>query len=278
MSPTYPGLSEINYSESNCAPNYVLRSNCSEPGQPIPNKLNRASSTLRDVQLSPTPNGLTLFKEKSSTSITSSPDSIPLPPIINAQNPSERSNSSLVQRTHPNRSLHMGTGLSHSTSLAMPTCSPSPTELRNSNCISATSFNNSQLNASLNTLGSSRLTKRSGNECPNAGICSSPTLTSSTTYKPCTSIITAQQNQAVPQEVVSSVHLTNLLQRNETNPVGTGIREYAEEEKNCYYLHVCELCLKKGHTSDKCPQGKGLATTSRQQGETTKLGSRPNVE
>ena len=23
--------------------------------------------------------------------------------------------------------------------------------------------------------------------------------------------------------------------------------------KNCFYLHVCELCLKKGHTSDKCP-------------------------
>jgi hypothetical protein len=23
--------------------------------------------------------------------------------------------------------------------------------------------------------------------------------------------------------------------------------------KNCFYLHICELCLKKGHTSDKCP-------------------------
>ena len=48
--------------------------------------------------------------------------------------------------------------------------------------------------------------------------------------------------------------------------------------KNCYYLHVCELCLKKGHTSDKCPQGKSSTAGSRQQGETAKLGPRPNVD
>ena len=48
--------------------------------------------------------------------------------------------------------------------------------------------------------------------------------------------------------------------------------------KNCYYLHICKLCLKKGHTSNKCPQGKSTASSSRQQGETAKLGSSSNVD
>ena len=31
--------------------------------------------------------------------------------------------------------------------------------------------------------------------------------------------------------------------------------------KSCYYLHVCERCLKKGHTSDKCPRKSTSGST-----------------
>jgi hypothetical protein len=42
--------------------------------------------------------------------------------------------------------------------------------------------------------------------------------------------------------------------------------------KNCFYLHICELCLKKGHTSDKCPT-KGAAGGSGPQSQAARLGS-----
>ena len=32
-------------------------------------------------------------------------------------------------------------------------------------------------------------------------------------------------------------------------------------EKNCFYLHICKLCFKKGHTSNKCPT-KGATGSS----------------
>jgi hypothetical protein len=40
-----------------------------------------------------------------------------------------------------------------------------------------------------------------------------------------------QLNQGIPQEVVSSAHLINLLQRDETNPVRAGIKEHVGEER-----------------------------------------------
>lgn len=46
--------------------------------------------------------------------------------------------------------------------------------------------------------------------------------------------------------------------------------------KNCFYLHVCAICLQKGHTSDKCPR-KGATGSSGSQGGTSALGSKSNV-
>jgi hypothetical protein len=86
----------------------------------------------------------------------------------------------------------------------------------------------------------------------------------------------AESGRTSGSSFISSPDKSSAKKRNE--PCRNWNKGVCGRGKNCYYLHVCELCLKKGHTSDKCPQGKGLATTSRQQGETTKLGSRPNVE
>ena len=66
--------------------------------------------------------------------------------------------------------------------------------------------------------------------------------------------------------------------RKQSEPCQNWNRGICRCGKNCYYLHVCKLCLKKGHTSDKCPQGKSTASSSWQQGNTAKLGSRPNVD
>ena len=151
--------------------------------------------------------------------------------ITNVQNPLEKSSSNLEQRTHPNQLLHMGIGPSHLTLPLMPICSHLPTELKSSSYISTTSYSNLQLNTNPNILGSSLLTEQSRSEYLNIGICSSPTLTSSTTCKWCTSITTVQLNQGIPQEVVSSAHLINLLQRDETNPVRAGIKEHVGEER-----------------------------------------------
>jgi hypothetical protein len=228
-SPTYPGSSKIIYSESNCTPNCVQCSNYFEPGQPIPNKSNCVLSTLHNAPLSPTLNGSTSFKGKPLISTMYSPVFTPHPLITNAWNLSEKLSLNSEQKTHPNQSPHMGIGPLPLTLLVTPTCLLSPTELKSSKCISATYFNNSQQNANLNTLGSSPLIERLKSECLNVAIYSSLTLTSSMTSKPCTSITTAQPNQAVPQEVVSSTHLTNLLQRNKMNPVRTGTKGYVEE-------------------------------------------------
>ena len=93
MSPTYPGLSGINCSESNCALSYAQRSNCFEPGQLTPNKLNQASLIHHDAPHSPIQSGLTSFKGRPLTSTMSSPASTPLPPIIVAPNRSGKLSS-----------------------------------------------------------------------------------------------------------------------------------------------------------------------------------------
>ena len=46
--------------------------------------------------------------------------------------------------------------------------------------------------------------------------------------------------------------------------------------KNCFYLHVCESCLKKGHTSDKCPS-KGSAGGSKDTGSGADIGKIVNL-
>ena len=258
MSPTYPGLSGINCSESNCALSYAQRSNCFEPGQLTPNKLNQASLIHHDAPHSPIQSGLTSFKGRPLTSTMSSPASTPLPPIIVAPNWSGKSSSNSERRTHPSQSLPMEIGPLHSILPGMPICSHLPTELKNLKCISATYCNNSQLSANPNTLGSSLLTKPSGSECPNVGIYSYPTSTSLTTCKRCTSTTTVQPNQVAPQEVVSSAHLTNLLQKNETNPVETGIKEYAEEERTATTFTSAKYASRKGTPATSAHRERAL--------------------
>ena len=125
----------------------------------------------------------------------------------------------------------MGTGPSCLTSPVMPFSSRSLTELKSSRFISAIFCINSQPNMSLSTLESSLLIGPSEIESLSVKARSSPTLTSSTTYKPCTLITMMWPNQDILQGVILPICPTNHLPESKMNPAGTGIKGSADAGK-----------------------------------------------
>ena len=101
---TLPGSSITNHSELSFDLNYKQLSTCSELGQSTPNKSKPVSSIHRGLPLSLTLSGLTSYRESPSTLTTYFQDSTPLQLTISKQNPLERLNLSLVQKTYPNLS------------------------------------------------------------------------------------------------------------------------------------------------------------------------------
>jgi hypothetical protein len=81
-------------------------------------------------------------------------------------------------------------------------------------------------------------------------------------------------NQGRDSETITPKDKPTIKKR--TEPCRNWNRGVCGRGKNCFYLHVCAICLQRGHTSDKCPR-KGASGSSGSQGNAAVLGSQPDV-
>ena len=266
------GLCKINSSDLSCVPSYEPPSSSFKCGHPILNKLKPALLTLQDAQLFLTQSGSISSKKKPLISTVFSLVSTPPRPIISVPKISERLSSNLELRIHQNQSPLMETGPSHLTLPVMHTSSHSLTEQKNLNSTKDTFCNSSPPSESLNILGLSPLTNLSGSESQSGVTYCYLTLTSLVTSNPCTSTTLVLLNQVECPDLQPLFPQIDPPAQRCNEACQNWNKGVCGQEKNCFYLHVCVLCLKKGHTSDKCLM-KGAAGSSGSQSQVARLGS-----
>ena len=111
-----------------------------------------------------------------------------------------------------------------------------------------------------NTLESSPLTRLSESGSWSGTTYCCLTSTSLVTSDPCTLTTLVLLNQVEHLDLQLLLPQTGLPFESVMRHVRTGTKECVTE-KNCFYLHICKLSFKKGHTSNKCPT-KGATGSS----------------